>query len=161
MNDATPDTALDETTSAEEIFALAAARARGSGFTYAGSVTPAEAHRLARLGAATIVDIRTRPELEFVGRIEGSQLVEWRAWGSTDPHPDFVKKVSADLGTDQPLLLICRSGVRSHNAATALTQAGHRRAYNILQGFEGDRDEHGRRNTVGGWRFSGLPWTQS
>ena len=60
-----------------------------------------------------------------------------------------------------PLLFLCLSGVRSHNAATALAQAGHSHAYNILQGFEGDRDMHGRRNTVGGWRFAGLPWTQS
>ena len=161
MNDATPATALDERASAEEIFARAASRARASGFAYAGSVTPAEAHRLAELGAATIVDLRTKPELEFVGRIEGARSIEWRAWGATDPHPDFVEKITAACGNEQPLLFLCRSGVRSHNAATALTQAGHRRAYNILQGFEGDRDMHGRRNTVGGWRFAGLPWTQS
>ena len=34
-------------------------------------------------------------------------------------------------------------------------------AYNVLEGFEGDRDEKGQRNTVGGWRAAGLPWTQS
>ena len=161
MNDSPPAAAPDEQASADEIFARAASRAQGSGFAYAGSVTPAEAHRLAQLGAATLVDIRTRPELEFVGRIEGSHLVEWRAWGAIDPHPDFVEKVTAAFGDEQPLLFLCRSGVRSHNAATALAQAGHRHAYNILQGFEGDRDGHGRRNTVGGWRFAGLPWTQS
>ena len=40
-------------------------------------------------------------------------------------------------------------------------QAGYRDAYNILEGFEGDRDAGGHRNTVGGWRAGGLPWVQS
>jgi hypothetical protein len=30
----------------------------------------------------------------------------------------------------------------------------------VLEGFEGDRDARGRRNTVGGWRLAGLPWEQ-
>lgn len=150
---ALPDTAA-------EIFERAAARARDAGLDYAGAVTPAEAHRLAELGAASIVDVRTRAEWEFVGHIEGSSLVEWRAWGATDPHPDFVAKVAERHGPEEALLLLCRSGVRSHHGAQALAKAGFARAYNILQGFEGDRDARGRRSTVGGWRFAGLPWTQ-
>jgi rhodanese-related sulfurtransferase len=142
------------------IFALAAARAREARLPYAGAVTPVEAYRLAALGAAAIVDVRTRPEWEFVGRIEGACFVEWRAWGATEPHRDFVENVASQFAPDRPLLLLCRSAVRSHHAAEALTRAGFRHAYNILEGFEGDRDALGRRNTVGGWRFAGLPWTQ-
>ena len=33
-------------------------------------------------------------------------------------------------------------------------------AYNILEGFEGDQDDEGRRGTLGGWRHAGLPWAQ-
>ena len=146
--------------SVDEIFERATGRARVAGLPYAGAVTPPEAHRLAQSGAATIIDVRTRPEWEFVGRIEGSRLVEWRAWGATDPNPDFVAQVAAVLRPDEPVLLLCRSGVRSHHAAQALAAAGFGRAYNVLEGFEGDRDARGHRSTVGGWRFAGLPWIQ-
>ncbi|PWB65475.1 MAG: rhodanese, partial [Betaproteobacteria bacterium] len=39
-------------------------------------------------------------------------------------------------------------------------QAGFTRVYNVLEGFEGDQDEEGRRGSLGGWRHAGLPWTQ-
>lgn len=146
---------------AAEIFEQAAARARQSSLAYAGAVTPAEAHRLMQAEAADIVDVRSLPEWEFVGHIEGSRRIEWRAWGASGPHVDFVANVAAHYGPDDAILLLCRSAVRSHHAAEALTRAGFRRAYNILEGFEGNRDALGRRNTVGGWRFAGLPWTQS
>jgi hypothetical protein len=32
--------------------------------------------------------------------------------------------------------------------------------YNILEGFEGDKDANGHRNNIGGWRKAGLPWIQ-
>jgi rhodanese-related sulfurtransferase len=50
--------------------------------------------------------------------------------------------------------------VRSHQAAIAATQAGWKEAYNILEGFEGDKDANGHRGTLGGWRKAGLPWIQ-
>jgi rhodanese-related sulfurtransferase len=160
MNANAPCAAPADGDSAEEIFSSAAARAREAQLPYAGAVTPVEAHRLLVLGAAAIVDVRTQPEWEFVGRIEGARLVEWRAWGATQPHPDFVANVASHYPAEQPLLLLCRSGVRSHHAAEALARAGFGHSYNILQGFEGDRDAQGRRSTLGGWRFAGLPWTQ-
>ena len=40
------------------------------------------------------------------------------------------------------------------------TQAGYPQAYNVLEGFEGDRDADGHRKTVGGWCAAGLPWVQ-
>jgi len=30
----------------------------------------------------------------------------------------------------------------------------------VLEGFEGDKDGEGHRNTKGGWRAAGLPWVQ-
>ncbi|MBK8336391.1 MAG: rhodanese-like domain-containing protein, partial [Sterolibacteriaceae bacterium] len=50
---------------------------------------------------------------------------------------------------------------RSHAAARAALEAGFRDTYNVLEGFEGDRDANGQRNRVGGWRHAGLPWQQS
>ena len=51
-------------------------------------------------------------------------------------------------------MFLCRSGARSHAAAIAATQAGWKEAYNILEGFEGDKDadgpsQHGRRLAQG------------
>jgi rhodanese-related sulfurtransferase len=58
-------------------------------------------------------------------------------------------------------MFICRSGARSHGAAAAAAAAGYSQAFNVLEGFEGDKDAYGHRNTVGGWRVAGLPWIQS
>jgi rhodanese-related sulfurtransferase len=59
------------------------------------------------------------------------------------------------------LLFLCRSGQRSSNAAKAATEAGFPDCYNILEGFEGNKDANGQRNRSGGWRACGLPWNQS
>ncbi len=40
-------------------------------------------------------------------------------------------------------------------------QAGYNECYNVIEGFEGDKDADGHRNTKNGWRAAGLPWTQS
>jgi rhodanese-related sulfurtransferase len=59
------------------------------------------------------------------------------------------------------VLLLCRSGGRSRAAAIALTGAGFKACYNIVEGFEGDRDGLGHRGSVGGWKAAGLPWRQN
>ena len=138
-----------------------------SGLAYAGAVTPTQAWQLARSGAAAIVDVRSRYEYAFVGHIPGSALIEWRVYESgadadftSRPNPEFLDQLRAAHAPGAPLLLLCRSAVRSHNAASAATAAGFTRVYNILEGFEGDKDAHGRRGTVAGWRKAGLPWIQ-
>ncbi len=143
-----------------DLFDVAAARGTAAGLPYAGALTPTEAHQLFSEGAAAIVDVRTRPEWEFVGHVEDAPLIEWRAYGARAPDPAFVDKLAARFPRDAAILLLCRSGVRSHHAATAAALAGFTRVYNVLEGFEGDQDEEGRRGTTGGWRLAGLPWTQ-
>ncbi|MDG2034391.1 MAG: rhodanese-like domain-containing protein, partial [Rhodospirillales bacterium] len=58
------------------------------------------------------------------------------------------------------ILIMCRSGVRSIDAAIAATVAGYTQAYNVLEGFEGDKDASGHRGNTGGWKHRGLPWKQ-
>ena len=72
----------------------------------------------------------------------------------------FISELKHAVDRESLLLFICRSGFRSSDAAAAATAAGFPDCYNILEGFEGDRDANGRRNTVGGWRRAGLPWMQ-
>jgi rhodanese-related sulfurtransferase len=62
---------------------------------------------------------------------------------------------------DAVAMFICRSGARSHETATVAKRAGFASTFNVVEGFEGDRDPEGHRNTVGGWRAAGLPWMQS
>jgi rhodanese-related sulfurtransferase len=138
----------------------AAERAKKMGLPYAGALLPKEAHALMQAGAK-LVDVRTKPELAYVGRIPGSLAVEWQTYPGNRENPEFIGELAAAAGKDAPVMFICRSGARSHSAAEAATRAGWREAYNVLEGFEGDKDAEQHRNTVGGWRKAGLPWTQS
>ena len=45
-------------------------------------------------------------------------------------------------------------------AARAASTAAFNDCYNVLEGFEGDKDAAQQRNKVGGWRHAGLPWYQ-
>jgi rhodanese-related sulfurtransferase len=138
----------------------AAERGRAKGLAYAGALTPAEAHELMRSGAR-LVDVRTKPELHYVGRIPGSVAIEWQGWPGGTRNPGFLAELAAVAGKDEPVMFLCRSGARSHAAAEAAAREGWQQAYNVLEGFEGDKDAEGHRGTVGGWRKAGLPWTQS
>lgn len=144
----------------ESILERAAARAREAGVPYAGLVTPDEAQRLAAAGAR-IVDVRTRPEWALVGHVPGSALVEWQRYPDGVRNDRFLEQLADAVDPDDTVLFLCRSGQRSHHAAAAAASAGYASAYNILEGFEGDRDANGHRGTLGGWRRRGLPWTQS
>jgi rhodanese-related sulfurtransferase len=145
-----------------EILASASGRAQELKLTYAGALLPAEAHALMlNLPEARLVDVRTRAELEWVGRIPGSIAVEWNGWPGSNRNLDFIAEFESLVDRNAVVMLICRSGVRSHHAAIALARVGYRRAYNVLQGFEGDKDPLGQRNRLGGWRAAGLPWMQS
>ena len=146
---------------AGEIFSKAEERAKTLGLDYAGAVTPQEALALKQSGAADIVDVRTRAEYEYVGRIAGTTLIEWRRLGESMPNAAFLDELVAHFPKGRPLLFLCRSAVRSHHAATLAAKNGFDRAFNILEGFEGDLDDHGHRGTLGGWRKAGLPWEQS
>ena len=145
----------------DDLLARARKRASDARAPYEGQVTPAEAHALVEAGVATIVDVRTRFENEYVGRIPDAPLVEWKALGASGPDPRFVEKLNAVPDKREHLLFLCRSGVRSHAAAIAATQSGYEHAFNILEGFDGDLDEAGHRGARGGWRAAGLPWVQS
>jgi rhodanese-related sulfurtransferase len=146
----------------DQILKAARARAREKDLPYEGALLPAEANSLlAQHPNARLVDVRSRAELDFVGRVPGAVEIEWKSYPGMKPNPDFVKQLKEKVPQDALVMFLCRSGGRSHDTAVAATQAGYSDAYNILEGFEGDRDPAGHRNTVGGWRARGLPWTQS
>jgi rhodanese-related sulfurtransferase len=149
--------------SAEQLYAAAHSRRDAQQLRYAGALTPVETFALLRLDpSARLVDVRTRAELDWVGRpqIDERQYVhiEWSRYPGGAPNPDFVEELRRHAGLDTPVLLLCRSAGRSKLAAVAATAAGFTRQFDVLEGFEGDKDQHGHRKTVGGWCFQGLPW---
>lgn len=129
--------------------------------TYAGDLTPTEAHALLNEREnAVLVDCRTQAEWGFVGvpDMENSLFVEWTTYPSGARNESFVRDVAGGLAPDQPIVVICRTGGRSAAGAAALTDAGFTEVYNVLDGFEGHPDENNHR--TGGWRGAGLPWKQ-
>jgi rhodanese-related sulfurtransferase len=137
----------------------AAERKRELGLPYAGALTPAEAHAL-MISGAKLVDVRTRPEVLYVGRVPGSVLIEWQTYPGNAPNPDFLAQLSSQVEPGETLMFLCRSGQRSHWAAAAAASAGWPDSFNVLEGFEGAKDAQQHRGTLGGWRKAGLPWVQ-
>ena len=135
---------------------------------FVGDVSCGEAWRaLAGAENAVLVDVRTRAEWTYVGLPDLSSLkrpviaVEWQSFPDGERNPDFVGELIArGVGTEQPVYLLCRSGVRSRAAAEALAARGYT-TYNVTDGFEGPSDAAGHRGGSGGWKAAGLPWKQS
>jgi rhodanese-related sulfurtransferase len=112
---------------------------------------------------ALFVDVRMEIESQYVGRPPGVINIPWYEYPVLKPDPQgfvlAVEKLAASK--DQTVVLICRSGVRTVDAGIALEKAGFTNVVNVLEGFEGELDDNGQRSTEGGWRFEGLPWTQT
>ncbi len=133
------------------------------------NVTPQEAWAvLQQEPAAVVLDVRSTLEFDYVGHPLGALPVPWKEAPAWQQNPDFAAQVRAKLQAqgatapeNMPILAICRSGGRSLQAAEELARHGFTRLYNILEGFEGERDANKHRGTSGGWRFHGLPWEQT
>nr|WP_315233931.1 rhodanese-like domain-containing protein [uncultured Albidiferax sp.] len=139
----------------------ARAVALSTNLPYAGGVSPAAAWRLFEAGAAQLVDVRTFEERKFVGHVPGSAHVAWATGTSLTRNPRFVRELEAKVGSkDATVLLLCRSGKRSAQAAEAAAKAGFTRVFNVLEGFEGEIDGQQHRGAADGWRFHSLPWVQ-
>ena len=139
--------------------------------SYAGDITPEEAWKLLTDDPeAVLVDCRTEAEWRFVGVADLSSLdreVIYVEWNSSDGkhNDDFVEELVEKIGAagsdeDRAVVFLCRSGNRSIGAAEAATEAGIAPSYNVLDGFEGNLDDHRHRGGTG-WKAVGLPWVQS
>lgn len=135
--------------------------AQSSNLPYAGGVPPALAWALFSSGRAQLIDVRTGEERKFVGHVADSGHVAWATGTALTRNPRFVRELENKIGgKDAVALLLCRSGKRSVLAAEAATKAGFTHVFNVLEGFEGELDEHQQRGKADGWRFHQLPWIQ-
>lgn len=144
------------------ILELARQRGEAKQLAYAGEVTPREAWTLLTSAPGTVlVDVRSQAELHWVGRVPNAVEIEWLSWPTMHKNDHFMTQINRQIDREALVLFLCRSAQRSHHAAILATQNGWNNCYNILEGFEGDRDVNQQRGSIGGWRQAGLPWSQS
>ena len=131
-------------------------------------VTPAQAWQILNGDTqAILLDVRSKVEYDYVGHPAGALNIMWKDYPEWKENANFVAEVKAALnarGGDnvkRPILAICRSGARSLAAVKALAAAGYSDLTNVEDGFEGDKDAHGHRCSVSGWRYHQLPWEQT
>ncbi|OQW93013.1 MAG: hypothetical protein BWK79_13390 [Beggiatoa sp. IS2] len=124
------------------------------------------------------IDIRTRSEVAFVGmptlvdaNVPYKEEGNWQNWDETGKtfalviNNHFLTTIDQrlqerGLSKQSPVILMCRSGTRSAEAANVLNKAGYSNVYSLVDGFEGDCDAQGRR-VINGWKNSDLPWSCS
>ena len=127
--------------------------------SYAGDITPEQAWEMLEAHPdAVLVDCRTEAEWRFVGVPDLSALgrdVVYVEWNRNDgSHNDgFVDELTSSgvAPGERPVIFLCRSGNRSIGAAESATAAGIAPSYNVLDGFEGDLDDHRHRGATG-WK---------
>ena len=140
-------------------------------------VTAAEAYQKCKADPdhVKLLDIRTPEEYIFVGHPADAlnipfmfQTHQWTPGGSLamKPNPKFLEQMQRQFKSDDTILIMCRSGGRSAKAVDLLAEAGFKKAYTVVDGFEGDTDKgpdsptKGKRS-VNGWKNAGNPWTYS
>lgn len=146
--------------SVENILTQAQVRATQTGLSYAGALTPQEAYALiSQDNSAVLVDVRSRAELELVGRVPVATHVEWAFYPGMVANADFAAQLQAQVDKSRTVIFMCRTGGRSHNAALLAQQLGYSNAYNMIEGFEGQANALKQRTLIDGWKHAGLPWT--
>lgn len=119
------------------------------------------------------VDVRDPIEISFVGHPQGLDKIIPLGLMTHEINPDtnqyrMVNNPDLIAGFDalrhqhgvsraHPIFVTCRSGGRSAVAARMLHTAGYSNVWNLIEGFEGDKDTKGVR-ALNGWRNAGLPW---
>lgn len=105
----------------------------------------------------TLVDVRSVQEFE-AGHPEGAYNVPFLH--KTDqgmmPNEDFASVMEKLFSKDTALILSCRSGKRSMNAANALVELGYTNIVDLRGGFGGEKEASGA-VLCQGWQGSGLP----
>lgn len=144
------------------------------------TATEAAAMKQANPSKVMFIDIRTRAEAMFVGMPSSADFLvpvldfpdvwEWspdQGEYLQQGNPNFVKDIEKrlaqmNLTKDDVVILICRSGIRSNSASGLLAHFGFKKAYTVIDGFEGDKATAGADKgfrTVNGWKNAKLPWT--
>lgn len=98
-----------------------------------------------------VLDCRTPEEYAFVGHAPMAinvpiKFTEYK-WDpkkqeyQMSKNPEFLTEVKKRFQLTDTILVMCRSGHRRAESCNALIQAGYKKIYNIVDGFEGDKEK--------------------
>ena len=141
-----------------DVLSIAAKRAAAKSLPYAGELTPQEAFEVLQQQDYVLVDVRSKAELDLVGRVPSAVHIEWAFYPGMVANAEFASQLQAQVDKNQTIVFMCRTGGRSHNAAVVANGLGYK-AYNMLEGFEGDANAEKQRTLINGWKHAGLPWS--
>src|SRR4029079_4406325 len=101
-----------------DTLSLAQERAQAMNLPYQGGLTPQEAYEVLQSApGAKLVDVRTRAELDWVGRIPGTVEIERIHYPGGARNENFLTQLKQQVDPEALTLFICRSGGRSDMAA--------------------------------------------
>lgn len=125
-------------------------------------ISPREAYETLQQDSQSVyIDVRTVEEFT-AGHPEGAINIPIAFFDPAEGmvlNPDFVQVVGAHFAKDRRLLLGCKAGPRSSNAADVLEQQGYQDVASVCGGFGGLRDPYGQ-VLAEGWADLGLPVSQ-
>ena len=138
-------------------------------------LSPADAYAaVSKDPSIVLIDVRDPVEISFVGHPEpmDANIPLRTVSGKFDPgagryemkqNTGFVADIDAlmkrlGLSKSDPVIVTCRSGPRSAEAARLLHAAGYTTVWNQIEGFEGSIDRKTGARSKNGWRNAGLPW---
>jgi len=100
---------------------------------------------------AKVLDVRFAYERE-AGHLPGDHHVPWYTpdW---EPNRGFLDRVLQCIAPEDYVLVICRSGHRSCEAAALLETIGFKHVYNLLDGYEGIQEVRQAHIAAGGSRM--------
>jgi rhodanese-related sulfurtransferase len=122
-------------------------------------VSPDEAHDLVQKEGYVYVDVRSIPEFE-AGHPTGAYNVPIAHLGPAGmvPNPEFLSVMQKNFPRDAKIVVGCKSGGRSLQAANVLASAGYANVIDQRAGFQAGMDPAGRMEP--GWGPKGLPTSQ-
>jgi len=90
-----------------------------------------------------VYDIRRLDEWQQTGIVEGSRKLTF-VDKSGRPNPEFFSRFTAEIGKDDPVILICRTGNRTDVLGRHLVeQMGYTKVYNVQDGIsQWIREQH-------------------
>ena len=84
-----------------------------------------------------IYDIRRPEEWRQTGVVEGSRKLTFVDAGGR-PNPEFLPRFTGEVGKNDPVILICRTGNRTDKLARELMEEqGYTQVYNVRHGITG------------------------
>ncbi len=81
-----------------------------------------------------VYDIRRAEEWRQTGVVEGSRKLTY-VDAKGRPNPEFLPRFTAEVGKNDPVVLICRTGNRTDVLARELAALGYTRVYNVRHGI--------------------------